>query len=252
MSVTWNPWHGCHKYSEGCAHCYVYRIDSRYDRESMKVKKNDTFDLPVKKGRSACGYKIPSGETVYTCFTSDFLLETADVWRPEAWRMIKTRQDLDFIFITKRIVRLAKCLPDDWGDGYDNVSIGCTCENQKRADERLPAFLEFPIKHRFVICEPLLEAIDLERYLDGRIEFVSVGGESGNEARVCDYDWVLGIRDACIAAKTEFVFRQTGAHLKKDGRIYEIPRKYQFEQARRAAIYYTPGISHSLKSDYPD
>ena len=56
---------------------------------------------------------------------------------------------------------------------------------------------------------------------------------SGNEARVCDYDWVLGIRDACIAAKTEFVFRQTGARLKKDGRIYEIPRKYQFEMCIR-------------------
>ena len=21
----WNLWHGCHKLSEGCRHCYVYR-----------------------------------------------------------------------------------------------------------------------------------------------------------------------------------------------------------------------------------
>ncbi|MBD5420441.1 MAG: phage Gp37/Gp68 family protein [Muribaculaceae bacterium] len=20
--VSWNPWHGCHKISEGCRHCY--------------------------------------------------------------------------------------------------------------------------------------------------------------------------------------------------------------------------------------
>ena len=28
----WNPWHGCHKISEGCRHCYVYRTDAQYGR----------------------------------------------------------------------------------------------------------------------------------------------------------------------------------------------------------------------------
>ncbi|MBQ6364821.1 MAG: DUF5131 family protein, partial [Oscillospiraceae bacterium] len=28
--VTWNPWHGCTKYSEGCRYCYVYRQDEAY------------------------------------------------------------------------------------------------------------------------------------------------------------------------------------------------------------------------------
>ncbi|MCB7206753.1 DUF5131 family protein, partial [Dorea formicigenerans] len=22
--ANWNPWHGCHKISAGCEHCYVY------------------------------------------------------------------------------------------------------------------------------------------------------------------------------------------------------------------------------------
>ena len=26
--IIWNPWHGCHKVSEGCAHCYMYFLDS--------------------------------------------------------------------------------------------------------------------------------------------------------------------------------------------------------------------------------
>ena len=28
--ASWNPWHGCTKYSEGCRYCYVYRQDKAY------------------------------------------------------------------------------------------------------------------------------------------------------------------------------------------------------------------------------
>ena len=27
--IIWNPWHDCHKVSEGCAHCYMYFLDSK-------------------------------------------------------------------------------------------------------------------------------------------------------------------------------------------------------------------------------
>ena len=33
MEITWNPWHGCHKKSEGCLNCYMFRIDARYERD---------------------------------------------------------------------------------------------------------------------------------------------------------------------------------------------------------------------------
>lgn len=236
MSVTWNPWHGCHKLSEGCANCYVYRIDGKFERCAFEVSLNSSHDLPLRKGRTASGYKIPSGETVYTCFSSDFLLEDADEWRTEAWKIMSIRKDLKFIFFTKRILRLESVLPSDWGDGYDNVFIGCTCENQKRADERLPKFLSLPIKHRFIVCEPLLESIDLSEYLSDKIEYVIAGGESGDGARLCDYSWVLGIRDNCIMAHTDFSYHQTGAKLRKDGKIYNIPRKYQSSQAKKAGV----------------
>ena len=154
---------------------------------------------------------------------------------------MRERSDVDFIFFTKRITRLAQCLPEDWGEGYDNVIIGCTCENQKRADERLPVFLSLPIKHRLIVCEPLLESIDLSAYLDPkRIESVSAGGESGNEARICSYDWILSLRCQCVDAGVSFTFHQTGARFLKDGRIYRIKRPYQKSQARKADIDYTP------------
>jgi len=80
--------------------------------------------------------------------------------------------------LTKRIDRFLVSLPSDWDTGYDNVNIGCTVENQIVADDRLPLFLSYPIKRRFIACAPLLEAIDLTSYLHG-VDHVTVGGETG-------------------------------------------------------------------------
>ena len=237
MSVTWNPWHGCHKISAGCQNCYVYRQDAKFEKDSSIVEMTSTFNLPVRRTRTK-EYKIPSGEQVYTCFTSDFFVDDADEWRIQAWRMIAERHDLKFLFITKRIDRFSVNLPSNWGDGYENVSIGCTVENQERADFRLPIFLSLPIRHRFIICEPILEEINLEPYLSDSIEQVIVGGESGNDARVCDYNWVLSILNQCIKSGVSFIFKQTGARFRKDDKIYQIPRKYQHSQATQANINY--------------
>ncbi len=235
MSYLWNPWHGCKKISEGCRHCYVYRIDSKHGKDPSEVTRNKDFDLPVKRKRNG-EYKIPSGETVYTCFSSDFLLEDADEWRNDAWECMRMRRDLNFIFLTKRIHRLKEALPDDWGEGYDNVIIGCTCENQQMADIRLPIFMSLQIKHRIVISEPLLGEIDFSGLVDNRVEKFVVGGESGDEARICDFEWVKKIHSFCVENNIPFFFKQTGANFKKGNRIYSIPRKYQFEQAKKANL----------------
>jgi len=237
MSVTWNPWHGCKKISTGCKNCYVYRIDGRHGRDSSIVEKTLNFDLPVKKKRTG-DYKIPSGEDIYTCFSSDFFLEDADPWRPKAWGMIKERHDCSFLIITKRIHRFTVGLPDDWGGGYENVTICSTVENQERADYRLPILFEAPIKHKMIICEPLLERINLLEYLGDWVEQVLVGGESGSEARICDFDWVLDIQRQCQQKDIPFHFKQTGARFVKDGHLYRISRGLQHQQAEKAGIDY--------------
>lgn len=251
MDISWNPWHGCHKYSEGCQHCYVYRGDARFGRDSSIVTKSKDFLKILAKDRSG-KYKIPSNSMVYTCFTSDFFVEDADEWRTEAWQVMKTRSDLSFFLITKRISRLKDCLPSDWGDGYDNVEICCTVENQKWVDERLPIYLSSPIKTKTIICEPLLEKIDLSCYLNDSIRLVVVGGESGLEARPLDYDWVLSIRTQCIEHNVAFFFKQTGAKFIKNGKIYNIERKFQGNQARKAQIdyrYNRKGVVYDLFSE---
>lgn len=236
--TMWNPWHGCHKISPGCKHCYMYRQDFKFEKDSSIVTKNANFNLPIKKKRNG-EYKIPSGEILYTCFTSDFFLEDADDWRIDAWSMIKQRKDLKFFIITKRIDRFFVNLPIDWGKGYDNVIISCTVENQDMADYRLPIFLKLPIKHKLIAVSPLLENIDISKYLKNKkIEEVVVGGESGVKARICDYNWVLSIREQCINANIPFWFHQTGTYLKKDNKVYKIDRKYQHSQAQKAGIDY--------------
>ena len=237
--ADWNPWHGCTKISPGCKYCYVYRQDEMYGSEisSSQCRKTGNFNLPVKRKRDK-SWKIESGKVVFTCFTSDFLLKDADEWRNECWKMIKERSDLWFYFFTKRIDRFMDCIPDNWGDGYDNVLVGCTVENQQMADYRLPIFKTLPIKHKSIIVSPLIGSVDLFSYLDEGIEEVCVGGESGLEARPCNYDWVLSLREQCIKAGVPFRFHQTGACFIKDGRMYRVPRKFQLSQAHKASIDY--------------
>lgn len=235
--AIWNPWHGCMKISPGCNHCYVYRRDAEFGKDASVVKKTAKFDLPLQKNRQK-EYKLqPEAEPVYTCMTSDFFIKDADEWRREAWAMIKERQDLQFVIVTKRIHRFPVSLPDDWGDGYSNVTIMCTAENQSRADDRIPKFLSLPIRHKMIIHEPMLEAIQIEKYLaTGQIERVICGGESGEDARMLDFAWVLNTMNQCVQYDVPFYFKQTGACFKKGERVYHIERKDQEIQAAKANV----------------
>lgn len=57
MNVTWNMWHGCKKISAGCANCYVYRTDSKFDKDSSRISKNKSFNMPVEKYKNG-EYKL--------------------------------------------------------------------------------------------------------------------------------------------------------------------------------------------------
>ena len=212
--MNWEPWTGCYPASDGCANCYFYGPHAkRYGQNT--IQKTDKFDWPIRKNAKG-EYNIKGDKILATCFATDFFLPEADEWRADAWAMIKERRDIDFLILTKRIDRFPVSLPSHWGDGYHNVNIGCTVENQETTDYRLPLFLSYPIKRRYVAASPLLGPIDLTQYLEG-IEHVTVSGETGREARVCDYDWVLDIREQCVAAGITFWYKGTGSLFRRDG-----------------------------------
>ena len=231
--AMWNPWRGCKKCSDGCLHCYIHKGDAKRGIDTSEIVKTKDFYKPTEKLKNG-NYKIKSG-TVYMCFSTDFLIEEADEWRNECWSMIKERQDCTFLFLTKRIERFADCVPDDWGDGYGNVVVCCTVEDQKNADKKLSVFKNLSIKHKCITAQPLLEKMNIENYLDG-IELVVVGGESDKFARPLDYAWVIDIREQCIRKNVNFEFRQCGTYFIKDGKEYKLQTKELCSQARKAGI----------------
>lgn len=232
--VMWNPWRGCHRCSEGCKYCYIHKGDARKGIDTNLIHKTKRFTAPIERNKHG-EYRMKGGQLVYLCFSSDFLLEEADDWRGECWAMIRERQDLHFLFLTKRIERFMDCIPEDWEAGYKNVTVGCTVENQAAVDCKLKIFQQLPIRHRNIICQPLLEAVNLQPYLPG-CELVVVGGESDPKARVLNYDWVLSIREQCIQAGVHFSFRQCGTHFIKNGKLYHLHVRVLMSQARKANL----------------
>lgn len=233
----WNPWRGCKKCSEGCLYCYIHKGDAKRGIDTSDIVKTKDFPKPTERLKNG-SYKMKPG-MVYTCFSTDFLIGEADLWRTECWKMIKERGDCTFLFLTKRIERFMECIPEDWTDGYDNVVVCCTIENQENADKKLSVFRNLPIKHKCITAQPLLEQIDIEQYL-GDIELVVVGGESDCNARPLDYAWVLDIREQCVRRNVSFEFRQCGTHFIKDGKQYRLQTRDLCSQARKAGIDFKP------------
>ena len=113
------------------------------------------------------------------------------------------------------------------------------------ADKRIPFLLEAKIKHRVLFISPILEYVELDRYLEGgRIEQVSIGGESYENARTCNFDWVRRIRETCLKYGVTFDFHQTGSNFVKDGRRYRIKHRDEYEQAQRGMAYLEKNDKH--------
>lgn len=242
MHDIWNPWHGCIKYSEGCKNCYMYYLDKIHSNKSGSeiYKTKAKFNYPLMKDKKG-EYKIKSGEQLRVCMTSDFFLSDADVWRKDAWRIIDTRKDVIFFILTKRAERIKDNLPLNWNDGYENVILNVTCENQRRADERIPILLNTPAKHKGIMTAPLLGPINIEKYLrTGQIEQVICGGENYENPRPCHYEWVKSLSSQCKKYNVKFCFMETGTNFVKDGKQYYIPDKQiQAEQAFYANLNIT-------------
>ena len=222
MHDIWNPWHGCVNCSEGCEHCYMYFLDRLRDHDGGEIyKTKGGFDKPLQRNRQG-RYKTRSGETVRVCMTSDFFLEEADPWREDAWDIIRQRRDVVFFLLTKRPQRVRDCLPDDWGDGWENVFFNVTCENQRRADERIP----------------LISPVSLRPWLaSGQIERVKCGGENYDGSRPCGFAWVKALRQECVDYNVTFCFIETGTNFIKDGRLYRMPdKRVQSEMAYKSGV----------------
>jgi len=231
---TFNPWQGCTKVSAGCLNCYAETIAKRKLR-------GDKFNVKWGKGqariRNSAEYwqkpfawekkakKTGTRIKVFSASMADVFDGEVDTsWRTDFWDVVRQTPTLDWQVLTKRPQNILEMLPTDWGDGWNNVWLGTSVEDQKRADETIPILSSVPAKVRFLSVEPLLGPVTLNL---AKIGWVICGGESGHGYRPLKPEWALSVRDQCIASKTPFFFKQWGTANKKfagkllEGRIWE-------------------------------
>ena len=229
VESTWNPWIGCSKVSQACAHCYAERWAQRYGWNFSHVARTSdrTFNSPLR-------WKAP--RAVFVCSLSDFFHpDVPPDWRKAAWDIMRGAAHHRYLILTKRPENIEKMLPADWDDGWRHIWLGVTIETQDYA-WRWRVLRSVPGRQvKFVSMEPLLGPLhlsDLGKY-DERPDWVIAGGESGPGCRSMSPDWVRTIRDSCRAFGVPFFFKQWGGISRinghwggnvLDGRVYqEVP-----------------------------
>lgn len=211
---TFNPWIGCTKVSPACDHCYAEAWDnrglqggpSRWGPHADRTR-TKTWGNPVKWNKQA----VLSGERprVFCASLADVFDNHKSIlpdWRVELWALIKSTPNLDWLLLTKRPQNIKKMLPGDWGNGYHNVWLGTTAENQEEFDRRKPHLVAVPAVVHFLSMEPLIGPVDMGD-LAG-LEWIITGGENGAQYRPADHDWFRSLRDQCKAADVPFLFKQ--------------------------------------------
>jgi protein gp37 len=232
---SWSPWYGCHKVSQGCAHCYAYREMAKYGKQpNIVTRSKTTFRAPLSWAKKKANW----GKKIFVCPWSDFWIEEADPWREEALHIMRQTPMFTYIVPSKRLERVPDHLPGDWGAGWEHVWLGASIEDQAAADLRVPLLLRIPCKTRFLSCEPLLGEIDsdlwivdgyggyrynaltgeewpftVEPILGNKINWVIAGGESGSDARPCHPDWMRSLRNQCEQASVPFFFKSWGEYI---------------------------------------
>ena len=122
-----------------------------------------------------------------------------------------------FQILTKRSERLKNLSSSlEW---TSNIWLGVSVENNEYS-YRIEHLKQTGAHVKFLSLEPLLgpiSSLDLTN-----IDWVIVGGESGPGARPMKEEWVLEIRDKCVAAGVPFFFKQWGGTVKKrTGRVLD-------------------------------
>ncbi|MCG7932124.1 MAG: phage Gp37/Gp68 family protein [Candidatus Thiodiazotropha lotti] len=217
---TFNPWWGCTKVGPGCDHCYAEAFDKRTGGNhwgrgsSPRTLSADNWRKPKRWQKRA--EKDGIRRKVFCGSMCDVFDKNApEGQRERLWQLIRETPMLDWQLLTKRAPNIEKHLPADWGDGYSNVWLGVTVEDQKHGLRRLDVLREIPAKVRFLSIEPLLEDLgDID--LTG-IHWVIVGGESGHHARTMNPEWVWRIKDQCWWQGVPFFFKQWGGRKDKGG-----------------------------------
>lgn len=246
---TWNAVAGCSLESPGCTHCYAMRMARRLElmgQEKYAGLTKTVNGRPVWNGairvhrpslRLPLDWKKP--RNIFVNSMSDLFHEDLPDEEIDAHFAVMAIADHHrYQVLTKRQDRLLEYLSEpmrlehiyDHWYGYanyapcakawplPNVHIGLSIEDQKRADLRGPVAVELAKMGWFTwfSIEPLLEPVDIRRYLPRRaggpgVGWVVIGGESGPGARVFGLDLARSLLEQCRERGIPVFVKQLGA-----------------------------------------
>lgn len=248
---TFNPWRGCHKISEGCKNCYAEALVTKRQGlpvwgqdAARKVAAESTWQNPVKWNRDAARDGVK--RRVFCASLADVFEDyrgpdrlAISAARERLFALILSTPNLIWLLLTKRPENVRHMVPPAWLQAFPaNIWIGCTAENQDRAEQRVPHLLSVPAVVRFVSYEPALGPVDWTRlrmlpvdsdpqaYLNAltghvagpddvlshHIDWLIVGGESGPGARPFNPVWADWAVSQCKTAGVPVFVKQMGSN----------------------------------------
>jgi protein gp37 len=176
---TLNMWIGCTKVSAGCKACYA---SVSTPVRVLRAKGEETWGADAERHETkewARNLRRWNREALASKERRRvFCASLADVFedhqalpekRARLWPELEAAVGLDIMLLTKRPENVLGMVPSAWLRRWPaHVWLGTTVEDQEQADRRIPLLLRIPARVKFLSCEPLLEQIDIRRYLDER------------------------------------------------------------------------------------
>lgn len=219
--ATWNPTTGCDQVSAGCDNCYALTLAKRLKAMGNPKYQNDGdprtsgpgFGVTVHRDTLSIPYSWKRPRVVFVNSMSDlFHARVPTAFVKQVFDVMRDTPHHTYQVLTKRARRLSRVA--DQLDWPSNVWMGVSVESEDHYG-RIRDLANVPAAVRFLSCEPLLGPLR-EIPLEG-IDWVIAGGESGFTARPADPEWFRELRDACVAQRTPFFFKQWGGIRAKAG-----------------------------------
>lgn len=221
--ASWNPTTGCTKISAGCTYCYAEQVAIRMQKRGIKKYENafkltlhpDTLEIPLKWKKPRKIFVNSMSDLFHKDISFDFIDKVWEVMIKADWHIyqILTKRPE----IMKRYIEERRKVTHALNTSPKHIWLGTSIEDAK-VKNRLDILREIPAGIRgirFVSFEPLIGDVG-ELNLDG-IQWVIVGGESGEHHRPIKEEWVLSILNQAKEKGVAFFFKQWGGLTSKSG-----------------------------------
>jgi protein gp37 len=216
---TFNPWTGCTKISPACDHCYAEGWAKRtglvrWGNHPRRRTTKSYWKKPIKWNATARAFKHQHAHRprIFCASLADVFDNQVPLeWRVDLFALIRECPRLDWLMLTKRPQNIIRMLPKDWGDGYHNVWLGVTAEDQSFFDQRWEILQPIPAVIKFISYEPALGSLSLAKH-DSLPDWMISGGESGGGARPLKPRWIRDIILECQDRGVAVFHKQWGTY----------------------------------------